>query len=75
MPSHVVSYGAWWPEHPWILHGWVAMTVGIGVVVVAAVLIVMFILAFRVHLPSGPSPLEQERLPQTFDQDEPGGAA
>jgi hypothetical protein len=52
------------------LHGWVSNVVAIGVLIGVACLVVMFILAFRTPLPGGPSPVEQERLPQEFDQDE-----
>jgi hypothetical protein len=52
------------------LHGWVSDVVAVAVLIGAACLVVMFILAFRTRLPSGPSPIEQERAPHTFGLDE-----
>ncbi len=53
-----------------LVHGWLAIAVGIAVIIGAAVLVIMLIVALRTPGPSGPSPMEQERLPQKFDDDE-----
>jgi hypothetical protein len=52
------------------LQGWVSDVVAIAVLIGVACLIVMFVLAFRTQLPTGPSPIEQERHPHEFDLDE-----
>jgi hypothetical protein len=53
-----------------LVHGWVATAVGIVLLIGAVGLVTMFIIAIRTPGPSGPSPIEQERLPQKFDRDD-----